>query len=39
MKIDNIEVENSHYEKLFGIKVDKELKFKEHLEGITKKAS
>ena len=39
MKIDSIEVENSHCEKLLGVKVDRELKFKEHLEGIIKKAS
>ena len=38
-KIDSIEVENSHYEKLLGVKVDNNLKFKEHLEGIIKKAS
>ena len=39
MNIDSIEVENSHCEKLLGVKVDRELKFKEHLEGIIKKAS
>ena len=39
MKFDSIEVENSHCEKLSGVKVDRELKFKEHLEGIIKKAS
>ena len=39
MKIDSIEVENSHCEKPVGVKDDRELKFKEHLEGIIKKAS
>ena len=39
MKINSIEVENSHCEKLLGVKVIRELKFKEHLEGIIKKAS
>ena len=39
MKIYSIEVENSHCEKLLGVKVDNDLKFKEHLEGIIKKAS
>ena len=37
--IDSIQVENSHCEKLLDVKVDNELKFKEHLEGIIKKAS
>ena len=39
MKINSIEVENSHCEKLLGVKVIRELKFKEHLEGTIKKAS
>ena len=39
MKIVSIEVETSHCENLLGVKVDRELKFKEHLEGIIKKAS
>ena len=39
MKIDSKEVENSHCEKLLGVKVDRKLKSKEHLERIIKKAS
>ena len=39
MKIGSIEVENSPCEKLLGVKAVRELKFKEHLEGIIKKAS
>ena len=39
MKTDNIELENSSSEKLLGIITDSKLNFKEHLEGISKKAS
>ena len=39
MKIDNIELENTSSEKLLGIIIDSKLNFKEHLEGILKKAS
>ena len=39
MNIDNIELENTSSEKLLGITIDSELNFKEHLEGIIKKAS
>ena len=39
MKLDNIEIENSYCERLLGIKIDSKLNFKEHLNGITKKAS
>ena len=39
MKIDNIELENTSSKKLLGIIIDSKLNFKEHLEGITKKAS
>ena len=39
MKIDNIELENTSSEKLLGITIDSKLNFKEHLEGIIKKAS
>ena len=39
MKIDNIELENTSSEKLLGIIIDGKLNFKEHLEGIIKKAS
>ena len=39
IKIDNIELENTSSEKLLGITIDSKLNFKEHLEGIIKKAS
>ena len=39
MKIDNIKLENASSEKLLGIIIDSKLYFKEHLEGIIKKAS
>ena len=39
MKIDNIELENTLSKKLLGITIDSKLNFKEHLEGIIKKAS
>ena len=39
MKIDNIELENTSSEKLLGIIIGSKLNFKEHIEGITKKAS
>ena len=39
MKTDNIELENTSSEKLLGIAIDSKLNFKEHLEGIIKKAS
>ena len=39
MKLDNIEIENSHYERLLEVKIDSKLNFKEHLDGIIKKAS
>ena len=39
VKIDNIELENTSSEKLLGIIIDSKLNFKEHLEGILKKAS
>ena len=39
IKIDNIEIENALSEKLLGIIIDSKLNFKEHLQGIMKKAS
>ena len=39
MKIDNIEIENSEYEKLLGIQVDCNLNFNSHLNTLCKKAS
>ena len=39
MKIDNIELGNASSEKFLGIIIDSKLNFKEHLEGIIKKAS
>ena len=39
MKLDNIEIENSNCERLLGVKIDSKLNFKEHLDGIIKKAS
>ena len=39
LKIGNINIENSTYEKLVGVKVDKKLNFNEHLDGIIKKAT
>ena len=39
MKLDNIEIENSNCERLLGAKIDSKLNFKEHLDGIFKKAS
>ena len=39
MKLDNIEIENSNCERLLRVKVDSKLNFKEHLDGIIKKAS
>ena len=39
MKIDKIELEKTSSEKLLGIITDSKLNFKEHLEGIMKKAS
>ena len=38
MKLDNIEIENSHCERLLGVKIDSKLNFKEHLDVIIKKA-
>ena len=38
MKLDNIEKENSHCERLLGVKIDSKLNFKEHLDVIIKKA-
>ena len=39
IKLDNIEIENSNCEKLLGVKIHSKLNFKEHLDGIIKKAS
>ena len=39
MKLDNIEIENSNCKRLLGVKIDSKLNFKEHLDGIIKKAS
>ena len=39
MKTDNIELENTSSEKLLSITIDSKFDFKEHLEGIIKKAS
>ena len=39
MKIDNIELENTLSENLLGIIIESKLNFKEHLDGILKKAS
>ena len=39
MKIDNIEIKNTSSGKLLSIVIDNKLNFKEHLEGIIKKAS
>ena len=38
IKLDDTEIENSNREKLLGIKIDSKLNFKEHLDGIIKKA-
>ena len=34
LKIGNINIENSTYEKLLGVNVDNKLKFNDHLDGI-----
>ena len=39
MMIDNIQLESTSSEKLLGIIIDSKFNFKEHLEGIIKKAS
>ena len=39
MKLDNIVIGNSNCERLLGVKIDSKLNFKEHLDGIIKKAS
>ena len=39
MKLGNIEIENSNCEKLLGVMIDSKRNFKEHLDGIIKKAS
>ena len=39
MKLDNIEIENSNCKRLLGVKIDSKLNFKDHLDGIIKKAS
>ena len=39
MKLDNIEIESSNCERLLRVKIDSKLNFKEHLDGIIKKAS
>ena len=39
MRVGNIEIENTSFEKLLGIIVDSKRNFEEHLEGIIKKAS
>ena len=39
IKIDDIEVESSHCEKLLSIKMDSKLNFKDHEDGVIKKAS
>ena len=38
MKLDNIERENSHCERLLGGKIDSKINFKEHLDVIIKNA-
>ena len=39
LKIGSINIKNSTFEKLLGVKVDNKLNFDEHLDGIIKKAS
>ena len=39
MKLENIEIENSNCERLLGVMIDSKRNFKEHLDGIIKKAS
>ena len=39
MKLDNIEIESNNCERLLGVKIDSKFNFKEHLDGIIKKAS
>ena len=39
MKLDNTEIENSNCEIILGVTIDSKLNFKEHLDGIIKKAS
>ena len=39
MKLDNTEIEYNNCERLLGVKIDSKLNFKEHLDGIIKKAS
>ena len=39
IKIDDIEAESSDCEKLLGIKTDSKRNFKDHLDGVIKKAS
>ena len=39
IKIDDVEVESSGFEKLIGIKINSKFSFKDHLDGVIKKAS
>ena len=39
IKFDDVEVESSGFEKLIGIKINSKLSFKDHLDGVIKKAS
>ena len=39
LKLDNIEIENYNCERLLGVTINSKLNFKEHLDGIIKKAS
>ena len=39
IKFDDVEVESSGFEKLIGIKINSKFSFKDHLDGVIKKAS
>ena len=39
IKFDDVEVESSGFEKLTGIKINSKFSFKDHLDGVIKKAS
>ena len=39
IRFDDVEVESSGFEKLIGIKINSKFSFKDHLDGVIKKAS
>ena len=39
IKFDDVEVESSGFDKLIGIKINSKSSFKDHLDGVIKKAS